>query len=50
MKPDSRLTLIARGLKHPLSARREEAINAAGFFVLITLFILITIVDVKRFL
>lgn len=43
------ITLITRGLKHPLSARKEEAINAAGFFVLIGLIVLITFVDVKRF-
>ncbi len=43
------ITLISRGLKRPLSARAEEAVNAAGFFVLIGLIILITIVDVKRF-
>ncbi|HVX56740.1 MAG TPA: site-2 protease family protein, partial [Candidatus Saccharimonadales bacterium] len=43
------LTLISRGLKRPLSARREEMINAAGFVVLIGLIILITVVDVQRF-
>lgn len=43
------ITLIARGAKRPLSARREEAINAAGFAVLIGLIIVITLVDVKRF-
>ncbi len=43
------ITLISRGLKRPLSARAEEAVNAAGFFVLIGLIILITIVDVRRF-
>jgi regulator of sigma E protease len=43
------ITLIARGLKRPLSAKREEAINAAGFAVLIGLIMVITIVDVKRF-
>lgn len=44
------ITLIARlGFKKPLSAKREEAINLAGFLVLISLIILITIVDVKRF-
>jgi regulator of sigma E protease len=44
------ITLIARGLKRPLTARREEAINAAGFAVLLALIIVITVVDVKRFL
>lgn len=43
------LTLISRAIKKPLSAKREEAINATGFLVLISLIILITIVDVKRF-
>lgn len=43
------LTLISRGLKKPLSARREEAVNATGFVVLLVLIILITIVDVKRY-
>jgi regulator of sigma E protease len=43
------ITLIARAIGKPLSAKREELINAAGFFVLITLVILISIVDVKRF-
>lgn len=43
------LTLATRGLKRPLSARKEEAINAAGFALLISLIILITLVDVKRF-
>jgi regulator of sigma E protease len=43
-------TLAAHGiLKRPLSAKMEENINAAGFFVLIGLIILITFVDVKRF-
>jgi regulator of sigma E protease len=43
------LTLISRGLKRPLSPHREEAINAAGFVILIGLMILVTLVDVKRF-
>lgn len=43
-------TLVARGiLKKPLSPKREEAINAGGFLVLIALIIVITFVDVKRF-
>lgn len=36
-------------LKRPLTAKREEAINAAGFSLLIGLIVLITIVDVRRF-
>jgi regulator of sigma E protease len=43
------ITLAARGLKRPLSARVEEAVNLAGFVVLISLVLLITIVDVKRY-
>jgi regulator of sigma E protease len=43
------ITLFTRAIKRPLSARREEIINAAGFFVLIGLIVLITLVDVKRF-
>jgi regulator of sigma E protease len=43
------ITLVARGLKRPLSAKVEEAVNLAGFVVLISLVLLITIVDVKRF-
>ena len=44
------ITLVARGLKRPLSPGREEAINTGGFVVLMGLIILITIVDVHRFL
>ncbi|HET9098164.1 MAG TPA: M50 family metallopeptidase [Candidatus Saccharimonadales bacterium] len=43
------LTLITRAINRPLSARREELINATGFIILICLIILITIVDVQRF-
>jgi regulator of sigma E protease len=43
------ITLFTRAIKKPLTAKREEAINAAGFMVLISLIILITVVDVKRF-
>lgn len=43
------ITLITRGIKRPLSARQEELINATGFLVLISLIVLITVVDVKRF-
>lgn len=43
------ITLIARAFKRPLSAGLEEAINMAGFVVLIGLVVLITIVDVKRY-
>lgn len=44
------ITLASRGLiKRPLSAKTEELINGIGFLVLITLMVLITFVDVKRF-
>lgn len=43
------ITLVAHKLRRPLSAKREEAINLAGFMILISLIILISIVDVKRF-
>lgn len=43
------ITLAARALKKPLSAGLEEAINLAGFAVLIGLVVLITLVDVKRY-
>ena len=43
------ITLAARGLHRPLSAKKEEMINAIGFLVLIGLIILITVVDVHRF-
>ena len=43
------LMLASRALKKPISAKREEAINAVGFVVLITLIILVTLVDIHRF-
>ncbi|MBC7708292.1 site-2 protease family protein [Polaromonas sp.] len=44
------LTLFSRGvLKQPLSAKREEAINASGFVALLMLIAVITFVDIKRF-
>ena len=43
------IMLISRAVKRPLSAKQEELINATGFFLLIGLIVLITIVDVKRF-
>jgi regulator of sigma E protease len=44
------ITLAMRALKRPLSPGREEAVNAAGFVFLLALIVLITIVDVHRFL
>jgi regulator of sigma E protease len=43
------LMLISRAVKKPISAKREEAVNAAGFVILVTLIILITWVDIHRF-
>lgn len=43
------ITLVARGLNRPLSARTEEIVNASGFILLMGLIVLITVVDVKRF-
>jgi len=43
------LTLASHGFKRPLSAQREDLINLAGFVILISLMILVTLVDVKRF-
>lgn len=43
------LMLFSRLTKKPISPKTEEMINATGFVVLISLVILITIVDVKRF-
>jgi len=44
------LTLISRGIfKKPLTQKVEENVNAAGFFILIGLTIVIAFVDIKRF-
>jgi regulator of sigma E protease len=43
------LTLFTRAIKKPLSPKKEELINAAGFTFLMALIVLITIVDVHRF-
>ncbi|MBI5906906.1 site-2 protease family protein [Candidatus Saccharibacteria bacterium] len=40
---------LSRLFKHPLSAAAEERIHGTGMAVLLTLFALITIVDVRRF-
>lgn len=44
------LTLISSRLKKPISRQTEELIHGAGMVILLILFALITIVDVKRFL
>lgn len=41
--------LLFKALKKPLTKEREELIHGVGFMALIALFILITVVDVKRF-
>jgi regulator of sigma E protease len=43
------VTYIYRLLKKPLTAKAEEMIHGAGFVALMILFVLITIVDVRRF-
>ncbi|MEO8105653.1 MAG: M50 family metallopeptidase [Candidatus Saccharibacteria bacterium] len=43
------ITLITRALHRPLSPKREEAINLAGFATLMLLIIAITVVDIRRF-
>lgn len=44
------VTLLFRAFKLPLTQKKEEWIHGAGFALLMGLFVLITIVDVKRFL
>jgi len=44
------LMLISRAVRRPLTARREEMINIAGFAVLMGLILLVTIIDVRRFI
>lgn len=43
------VTLIFRALKKPLTEKREESIQAAGFIALMLLVVVITVVDVQRF-
>lgn len=43
------ITLFTRAIKRPLSPKREEVINLAGFVTLMLLIIAITVVDVRRF-
>ncbi len=42
------LILLYRALRRPLTPEREEMVNGIGFFLLMALFVVITIVDVKR--
>ena len=41
--------LLFRALKKPLKPELEEKIHGTGFMVLMALFVLITIVDIRRF-
>lgn len=43
------VTLLFRGLKKPLKPRTEDLIHGTGFALLMLLFVLITVVDVRRF-
>lgn len=42
------VTLLFRAIKRPLKKRTEERIHGTGFALLMILFVLITIVDIKR--
>lgn len=44
------VTLLFAAFKKPLTQKTEERIHGTGFVVLMILFVLITIVDVRRFL
>ncbi len=43
------VTLLFKAIKRPLNRKTEEYIHGAGFAFLMLLFVLITIVDVRRF-
>lgn len=43
------VTLLFRALNKPLTKKTEERIHGTGFVLLMGLFVLVTIVDVKRF-
>ena len=43
------VTLIYRAVKKPLTEKAEDLIHGTGFALLMVLFVLITIVDIKRF-
>lgn len=42
------VTLLFRAIKKPLTKRKEEWIHGSGFALLMMLFVLITIVDIRR--
>jgi regulator of sigma E protease len=41
--------LFFRLIRKPLSPQKEELINGIGFAILMTLFVVITFVDIRRF-
>lgn len=43
------VTLLYRALKKPLTQKTEEKIHGTGFALLMLLFVVITVVDIKRF-
>jgi regulator of sigma E protease len=43
------VTLAYRAMKRPLNKEKEELIHGVGFAVLMVLFVLITVIDVRRF-
>lgn len=43
------IMLFFRAIRVPLTPKKEETINGAGFVLLMALFVVITFVDVKRF-
>ena len=43
------VTLVYRALKKPLTPKAEELIHGTGFAALMLLFVVITVVDVRRF-
>lgn len=43
------VTLLFRAMRRPLSKKTEDIIHGAGFAALMILFLLITVVDVRRF-
>jgi membrane-associated protease RseP (regulator of RpoE activity) len=40
---------LFRILRKPLTARREELIHGSGFALLMVLFVVLTVVDIRRF-
>ncbi len=44
------VTLLFKAIKKPLTKQKEEMIHGAGFIALMGLFVLITVVDINRFI